>query len=59
MEDVAGRERTTLCADAGALLANFSLERSRSATVALEYCVERLGVTLGGPGPPGSTMSRA
>ena len=34
MEDVAGREWTTLYADAGALLANFSLEGSRSATVA-------------------------
>ena len=43
MEDIAGKAQASLSDDTGALLADFSLQGSRSATTDLEYCVEDLG----------------
>lgn len=47
MEDIASQELTSLYGESGALLANFSLDGSRSATIDLEICVENSGATFG------------
>lgn len=46
MEDVASNELATLFSSAGNVLAVFSLEGSRSATIDLESCVKFRGVAL-------------